>query len=287
MEVRKYINLQLQLWDTQRMTGRMNSHLLRVYRILSGDVDCVPLLDWKRAFGMHLWFRCAPNESISNALASYEEAVQRGFSRAPLPPHTEARAIDGVYGVAEGQLDVSESQRPLSTYRDVLYELVTLYCRGHNSTHVLLPGGHSSWPLDYSLSWHLFTVLDSLGLTSDLDEHQRHLVHTSFIGQLEAAGLWQWAVYVALNLPNPTWLPSLRESAVREIINMHAPDMTTPLKEFLEIKLRIPRSLLDDAQSPLKAPPPPPPPLMDERDHEKQLQDMCSLVLSNWISVES
>lgn len=68
--------------------------------------------------------------------------------------------------------------------------LSTYYMHGsiYNVCFVFLP-----------CSWHLFQCLMGLDYTHLSPNMLAHL-HTSYASQLENAGLWQWAVFVALHM---------------------------------------------------------------------------------------
>lgn len=48
-------------------------------------------------------------------------------------------------------------------------------------------------------SWHLYQILLSVGY-SHLSEYYASYLHTSYAAQLEAMGLWQWAVFVLMHI---------------------------------------------------------------------------------------
>ena len=50
-----------------------------------------------------------------------------------------------------------------------------------------------------SFSWHLQRVLEDLGYTHMSDERHAFLQY-SYSSQLEALGLWQWAIFVLMHL---------------------------------------------------------------------------------------
>lgn len=75
-------------------------------------------------------------------------------------------------------------------------------------------------------------------------------VHASLISQLEAAGgLEEWALYVALHLPDcpgPDGQGSVREQAMRELLLRHAPALAASADKqaFVLKRLHIPRPWL-------------------------------------------
>ena len=54
----------------------------------------------------------------------------------------------------------------------------------------------------FIISWHLWSLLSSLGYNHVSPSFLLSL-HTSFMAQLEAAGLWEWAVFVAMHVQSP------------------------------------------------------------------------------------
>lgn len=88
-------------------------------------------------------------------------------------------------------------------------------------------------------SWCLMEVLKSLdyGHLSPLSEA---IIHTGFASQLENNGLWQWAIFVLLHLPDDY----ARKSAVQDMLGRHVELLDqrklSEAEEFLHKKLEIP-----------------------------------------------
>lgn len=77
-------------------------------------------------------------------------------------------------------------------------------------------------------------------------------LHSSLIWQLEAAQLPQWALYVALFIPDTPWCQSpaaLRTAAVRELLARHAPVWASQeeARAFLLADCLIPEAWLAEA----------------------------------------
>ena len=80
---------------------------------------------------------------------------------------------------------------------------------------------------------------------------QVYQLHLAFIAQLEGLGLPQWAVYVALHLPDHPQQPycGLREQLVRELVCRHAAVWAQDAgqRSFLTETLQLPQSLVAEA----------------------------------------
>jgi hypothetical protein len=206
----------LQVWNlpNARTDKHIHAERLRIFQLLSGDVKTVitqkqQQLDWKQCLGLHLWYheRDLPLEhdepnyhvaihhtSVGDSVAAYYESVQHGVSKHPMsvfvPP--------------------TEFAQPLE---DALFQLIELYASGeHNLWDVLEPSALTLYATDYHVSWHLLTTFvslfgsDSLSRMSRTDkqvfDQKYHQVAMGYVFQLEAIGLWEWAIYVLLFLPS-------------------------------------------------------------------------------------
>lgn len=65
-------------------------------------------------------------------------------------------------------------------------------------------------------SWLIQQILVALGYTH-LSDHVAALTHTNFATQLEAYGLWHWAIFVMLHLRDS----SRRQIAVKDLLLRH------------------------------------------------------------------
>ena len=113
-------------------------------------------LDWKRAFGLHLWYLVSPASSIADALYNYEEAFQKDtsqFGAYAQPPRP-------FYALKDN--DVAEDDD--RTLFDIRFHLLKLYAnRAHQIESIVSPRAYTDQPLDYKLGWIMSQVLLSLG----------------------------------------------------------------------------------------------------------------------------
>uniref|UniRef100_A0A8C0K412 Nuclear pore complex protein Nup98-Nup96 n=1 Tax=Canis lupus dingo TaxID=286419 RepID=A0A8C0K412_CANLU len=251
--IRELLTMQLVDWQQLQANCFIQDERLRIFALLAGkpvwqltehrQINVCSFLDWKRALAVHLWYLLPPTASISRALSMYEEAFQSSseadrYACSPLPSYLEGSG----YVIEEEQ----NSQRPL---QDVCFHLLKLYSDRHYDLNQLLePRSVTADPLDYRLSWHLWEVLRALNYTH-LSEQCEGVLQTSYAGQLESEGLWEWAVFVLLHIDNS----SMREKAVRELLTRHCQLVETPeswAKEtFLTQKLCVPAEWINEAKA--------------------------------------
>uniref|UniRef100_A0A673ZF34 Nuclear pore complex protein Nup98-Nup96 n=1 Tax=Salmo trutta TaxID=8032 RepID=A0A673ZF34_SALTR len=249
---RELLALQLGDWNRMQTDAFLPEERLRIFALLAGkpvwqSTDCVvnvcSELDWKRCMAVHLWYMLPPTASIAEALAKYEAAFQgsaegQKYACAPLPPYLNQ----------SDQPDMEEEESKRTLY-DICFHLLKLYSDRHYSLQQLLDPLAVTWKrLDYRLSWHLWSVLQALHYTH-LSPARQGLIHTSYAAQLESAGLWDMAIYVLLHIPDNT----LRERAVREMLQLHCPLLETEesatKEHFLTERLLIPGQWLHQAKA--------------------------------------
>ena len=230
-EFREDLREQLQLWREQRIDVHVNVSIRKVYSVLAGSLDILegskasslercpnvdPLegLDWKRTFGMYLWYLEPMDASIAQVYESYDRAVQELPSRvAPPRPH---------------YLENASSQKlafriPSPPPSDALFSLIRLYADPACSlSQILSPLSFGPSPADYSFPWHLYIILSRCMRIRDLSdrgepEHYEEtdedasgrreghspsadLLASYYAQQLEQLGMLQEAIFVLLHI---------------------------------------------------------------------------------------
>ncbi|KAM4046585.1 LOW QUALITY PROTEIN: nuclear pore complex protein Nup98-Nup96 [Anomaloglossus baeobatrachus] len=236
--------MQLVDWRNLQVDVFIPEERLKVYALLSAtpvwqssdkrSINVCSELDWKRALAVHLWYMLPPTASIPQALQQYQAAFQESedgtrYAAYPLPAYLEG------HGLRLEAIDADTS----SIRRDVCFHLLKLYSdRCYDLRQLLDPRSVTPDPLDYRLSWHLWMVLQALNYTH-LSGQSQGLLHASYAEQLENVGLWEWAVFVILHVPDAV----IREASVRELLTRHCALRETPetlrKEKFLVEKLRI------------------------------------------------
>ncbi|KAH7886919.1 nuclear protein 96-domain-containing protein [Phlebopus sp. FC_14] len=276
-EFREDIREQLQIWREQRIDVHIRESLRKVYSILAGDLDILegskasslercpdvdPLggLDWKRTFGMYLWFAEPMDATIAQVYESYNRASQELPSRVAQPqPH---------------YLETSPSQKltfnlPMPLPSDALFSLIRLYSEPACSlSQVLAPFSFGPSPGDYSFPWHLYIVLSRCmrirdfsdrGNSGDgpemLDEdvsvrYEGHspsadLLASSYAHQLEQLGMLQEAVFVLLHIEGSAG----REMAIKDLLQRQANKLDEWMCSGILGSLKIPLAWVNDAKA--------------------------------------
>ena len=148
---------------------------------------------------LHLWYICPSTSTISEALQEYERGA----------------------GILETDTDVTSAppycQHPLPQYLahhtlpdsasgvsyDICYHLLKLYTDpSYRLDQLLNPATNTPDPLDASTSWLVMQLVQSLGY-SHVPPTVANSVHLSMAAQLEAAGLWHWAIFVLMSIKHP------------------------------------------------------------------------------------
>ncbi|KAF7289507.1 SNF2 family helicase [Mycena chlorophos] len=222
LEFRADLRLQLDIWREQRVDLHVDDDVRKVYALLSGllesvegstgsssqdkasDIDIVAGLDWKRVFGLHLWFSELVDAPISQVFNAYTEFIKDSSRKvsAPIPWYSES------------------SSRSQSRWK-----LSSLAAAPDALAQPPLSFGPS--PLDYSLPWHLYIILSRCMRVRDFSDRgdpgtrrtsptsshdgvedpmveghspSADLLTSSYAFQLEQQGMIQEAVFVLLHI---------------------------------------------------------------------------------------
>lgn len=230
-EFREDLREQLQLWREQRIDVHVSVSIRKIYSVLAGsldilegskasslerclDVDPLEGLDWKRTFGMYLWYVEPMDASIAQVYESYDRATRESPSRvaAPRPYYLER----------------SPSQKlafhlPSPPPSDALFSLIRLHADPACSlSQILSPLSFGPSPADYSFPWHIYIILSRCMRIRDLSdrgdsEHVEEmgedvsgrreghspsadLLASHYAQQLEQVGMLQEAIFVLLHI---------------------------------------------------------------------------------------
>ena len=168
-EFRRDIRAQLQIWREQRIDAHMDQNLRKIYALLGGIVDilegsngsgverCPDLpvsqkLDWKRVFGLHLWFGQPMDASIAEVFDAYDNHWRSARDRAaaPIPWYFEDKSSESKHW------RMRRDENP----PDAFYSLIKLYADPACSLETMCsPLSFGPSPADFSLLWHLYIIL--------------------------------------------------------------------------------------------------------------------------------
>ena len=210
---REEVMRQLDDWQKYKASPLIGAEYRRLYALLAGITDVSPGdpsrgsdgcpdvfiaegLDWKRAFGLHLWYGNAFDDTIGNVLQSYSAALSSAHSPArPLPPYLEKST-----SLAKTWIMPTEPT-------DILYGLIRLFSDATVSLdQVLHPRDCAPSPLDLRMPWHLYMLLSKVLAKRDFEDRDLGYSATAdqltsgYAMQLEESGEWLWAAFVLLHL---------------------------------------------------------------------------------------
>lgn len=133
-----FLQEQIETWYNSLTANHISEDMKKIYLLLSGiplkdEINIFQDMDWKRAFGMHLWYICPAGAPIEHAIELYKKAFEdQSYSEFPNPPYQQSSIEDGSY--------------------DVLYHILILYkTRVHRLSSALNPSTHTDNYLDYRL----------------------------------------------------------------------------------------------------------------------------------------
>ncbi|KAG3196883.1 hypothetical protein PC128_g7271 [Phytophthora cactorum] len=229
-DFRSLMETQMAQWSENGSLEFMDKTLVLIYSVMAGSVEVLTAqkgasMPWVACLPLFLWYKRGPATSLKSAMALYEDAVKK----------QQASGSLSKFATAGTDKD------------DVLMELMKLYIEDAASLcKVLSPSGFMSQGahhLDYELSWHLHSVLRAIGYK--LDREWESHIHQNFIRQLEGAGLWEDAVYVALNISDVIE----RENTCRELLFRNADVLASDVskREQLCERLSLPTEWISEA----------------------------------------
>ena len=198
------------VWHSRRKSTRSES----------GDVNVVKGLDWKRTFGLALWYGegSEGGEGYERALHQYERSMGQDGAALPLPWYQEDSTL----------ADTPSSSAPSNVAKssfgnhsnvgeaDALFELLRLATAATPLERAIYPRAFSPSRLDYRMPWHLYILLSRAMRLKDFSDRQSSFndldvdveahsemadnVTCAYAAQLEALGQIQEAVFVLLHL---------------------------------------------------------------------------------------
>jgi len=271
--VRSMVKKQIKEWIISGTDKYLNADRLKLYMLISGSlvldsenqenqtINACENLDWKRQFGLHLWYNCLPINSIHDVLNSFEKSLSENLCNKPLPPYLE----DSV-SVPKLAFDKSKLYNPASSHQsfksnisffsqtpvapvvkdtyDTCFHLIKLFCdEKYPIADIISPLNHNANQLDFRLSWHLAMALVSLNYKFISKECLENL-HESYATQLQSFGLWHWAVFILMHIDDE----KRRETLVKNYLSRYVTsDSELNEKEaFLIEKLSVPAEWVYD-----------------------------------------
>jgi nuclear pore complex protein Nup98-Nup96 len=232
---REAMSAQLESWRALNNLAEFEDPIRAIYELLAGNT-CVCRgqtaagtenmtatfsfaerfdLDWRRSFGLRLWYSIDPAQDVTEAVLQYRQDLKDGSEKVrPRPWFTEQ-------GVETGWADDAANTR-----EDLLWSLLQLY--GGDSFDLAVafaPESVSGNPMDARLSFQLITLFQAqkVGFAAGLGPATVDALASTYAADLATTIETQpWAlvsaVWVLLHLSNA----NARQSAIRALLDQHA-----------------------------------------------------------------
>lgn len=263
--MREDMSTQISHWRRLDMLSEMTEPIRALYELLAGNT-CVCEgkkgaledrastfviserfdLDWKRAFGLRLWYAIRAEEPIEVAVQKFIADLGQQERKRPLPWFLEE-------SVGQDQDRGTEQGR-----EDLLWGLLKLYTKSKGSggpvklADVIMPQNASSNPVDSRLSFQLYHALRTRFLNDhsgiDISSETADQLAWDFADQLDAAGEWTWSAFVLLHLSSG----EQRQKGLQSLLAHHASaigDAQSPIFKTLVAEFQIPESWIWDAKA--------------------------------------
>lgn len=170
-------------------------------------------LDWKRAFGLRLWYGILSEETIEVAVQKYATDLETHEKRKPLPWFLEEKTR-----VLWKDPDADQRE-------DILWGLLKLFTSSKTGANlplssIITPHNTAGNPLDSRLSFQLYHAL-SLQFPSATDNALGDQLALDFAANLDSAGEWVWAIFILLHISNS----AQRQSSIQSLLSIHAAEI--------------------------------------------------------------
>ena len=164
-------------------------------------------LDWKRAFGLRLYYAVLATEPIEVAIKAFAEDLRSDLE--PAKPSRVSLEHDGTIRESEGE--------------DLLWGLLQLYAASKDwlpfPSLASILAGQSMSARDSPntlLSFQLYHAL-ALRFPDAADAFVADSLAIDFAQQLECAGEWMWSLFATLHITNA----SQRQRAIQALLSFH------------------------------------------------------------------
>jgi len=201
-------------------------------------------MDWKRAFGLRLFYAILADEPIEAAIVKFANDLQADEGKKPMP------------WFIEEDTDVPWQDPNPHQREDILWGLLMLFAASKSAlpmpsiAETFAPQNTTGNPIDTRLSFQLYHALN-LRFPAALASapFQADALAWTFATQLDSAGEWLWATFALLHLSTR----DQRHMAIQSLLAHHATDITTePANEYfrtLTEELRVPADWLFEAKA--------------------------------------
>ena len=247
IEFVQLISYQLDLWadNGENENNTIPETLLDIYRLLGADPfpsdnwpkkSILKNIGWMRALSMIFWYcnvLTNPDGSVGNmtdSLLLFDDALKRDFVDQPTSHYISDKSKYGTY-----------VQYPIVKHG--LYNLLQVLFRDSSVDDMEMENkiinslksvGYTRDPLDNRAVYIILILLECMGLVSSSSTYAC-VIREQYISQLINEGLWIWAVFIAMQIPDD----SQRSFIVKEMIMRYAvTDGEVPLSERTDVRTK-------------------------------------------------
>lgn len=260
-QMRDDIMEQLAEWKVKGYLAEISLQVRALYELLAGNTcfsdglkkpyeDAAPSffipqhfsLDWKRTFGLKLWYGTTEDQSIGDAVSLYEQDFldkYPGDVQKPTPWYAADDAESEQYDILWGLLKILADERvPLQN---------VLTTKWVDKVHD-----------DYRLPWQLWSLMSRRGIrhfsvTPDQKAHgitpneRAHELTVNFAAQLEAQGHWHWAMFILMHLLDT----DARELGMKALLARNVEDLGDGCDKLAFVKetLLVPDKWINEAKA--------------------------------------
>lgn len=176
-------------------------------------------MDWKRAFGLRLFYAILAEDTIEAAVVKFEHDLQSDEGRKPIP------------WFVEEAIDVPRDDPKAAQREDVLWGLLKIYAASKSAlptnslAEILAPENITGNSVDARLSFQLYHAIIARFPTISEPPKADYLART-FAAQLDSAGEWYWALFSLLHLSSHRQ----RHLAIQSLLVQHAEAISSDTK---------------------------------------------------------
>ncbi|MCJ1391499.1 Nuclear pore complex protein Nup98-Nup96 [Xylographa bjoerkii] len=234
---------QIDAWRSLKHLSEMTDPVRALYELLAGNT-CVCQgnkgqsedmaqtfviterfkLDWKRSFGLRLWYAIKEEDAVEVAVKKYAADLGTKETRTPVP-----------WFIEEG-LSLPWTDPQPEIREDLLWGLLKLYAESKDGialtklTEVVMPQNASGNPIDTRLSFEMYHAL-STRLPDHVDFAKADQLAWDFAVELEAAGEWKWAIFAVLHVSDA----KQRQKALLDTLARHAANISEVDAETIQL----------------------------------------------------
>ncbi|KAK7033646.1 hypothetical protein VNI00_012646 [Paramarasmius palmivorus] len=295
LEFKEDLADQLRIWKQEKADSLIDEGVRRVYALLAGlvgkdedndiGVDILKGLDWKRVFGIFLWFSEPEDASVKDVFDAYSamalpvESIYKEVAR-PVPWYIEKPQPSERWRIPSPistplLTSMIGSAPPPSTLTtpDAHYSLLHLHANPSLSlsqSPLLRPRSFGPSPVDFALPWHLYIILSRVLRARDFGDRSEpvkdrsrdadevsepeaveghspsaDILASSYALQLEQMGLIQEAAFVLLHIEGSVG----RQKTIKDLLARSAEKLDEWMTRGLVGSLKIPMKWIHEAKA--------------------------------------